>query len=157
VSFRDPKLGVYVDANVLLQAVVNDGSNPTAAALVTVMCGELTLVDLFTCELSLLESTRNLDKFAQARGPAMKEVAACLRETVDRALTVVSDPSPEALRAFEGLADPKDVPHLTAAVEHACRVLVTANVKDFRPGHEAVTVMSAGTFVRRLRAHLRAF
>jgi predicted nucleic acid-binding protein len=157
VSFSDPKLRVYVDANVILQAVVNDGSNPTAAPLVTVMCGELTLVDLLTCALSLRECARNLDKFAQARGPAMKEVEASLRETVDRALTVVDDPSPKTLRAFEGLADPKDVPHLAAAVEHACTVLVTANVRDFRPGHEAVTVVSAGAFVRRLRAHLRTF
>ncbi len=47
-------------------------------------------------------------------------------------LTVIKNPSSKELRGFSQLAERKDVPILTAAVNYKCRYLITGNTKDFK-------------------------
>jgi hypothetical protein len=58
------------------------------------------------------------------------------------------------LAPYAGLADPKDLPILVAAIRERCPWLVSFNVRHYQPGHPAVTVLRPGDFVLRLRGLL---
>jgi len=81
----------------------------------------------------------------------MPQALPAFRLLVSRCLRVVSDPQPADIRPHDGLAHPKDLPILVAAVREGCPWLVTFNVRDFQPGHPAVTVLRPGEFVAHVR------
>ena len=124
----------------------------SGARLVVLRLAEITLIEALTSEQVIVEAERNLSaKLAQAL-PAFQLI-------VSRCLRVVPDPQPADLGPTVGLADPKDLPILVAALREGCRWLVTFNVRDFQPGHPDIQVVRPGEFVLRIRdllAHLTA-
>jgi len=66
----------------------------------------------------------------------------------------VPDPLPADLAPFAGLADPKDLPILAAALREGCPWLITFDVRHFRPGHPALHVLVPGDLLLRVRVLL---
>lgn len=148
MTLREERLRVYVDADVLLAGIATE--NPSAASRVVLEASELTLLDLVAGRTVLDECDRNLGELI-SEGRALEELRRSLQEVVDRAVEVVEDPNsltpiPET--------DPKDVIHLTCAVEHNCDFLVTYNVSDYPRSHAGVTVVEPGTLVKRIREQI---
>ena len=145
---RSHRPRVFVDADVLFAGAASPGEH--GASLVILRMAEITLIDAVTSRQVVTEAERNLSAKLPQSLPTF-------RLLVDRCLRVVPDPSPEDLAPHTGIADPKDLPILVAAVREGCPWLVTFNLRDFRPGHPDVTVLRPGDFVLRVRdllAHL---
>ena len=51
------------------------------------------------------------------------------------------DPAEDEIRVLGGLARPKDLPILAAAVRERCDGLVTFDERDYRPGYPGVEVV----------------
>ena len=137
-----PLLRVMVDADVLFAGSASPSDRSTSA--VVLRLSDLTLVDGVASEQVVAEAGRNSDGKVPAAGSRFQElVATCLR--------VVPDPAPGEVTALDGLADPKDLPILAAAVRERCPVLVTFNEGDYRPGHPDVEVVTPGVLVQRVR------
>jgi predicted nucleic acid-binding protein len=138
-------LRLYLDADVLFAGAAR--SSETAASYTLLLLGEVGLIEAIVCTQAVEEAGRNLAKKAPVVVPTFRRI-------VERSVRVVPDPPPAAVTACTGLADPKDLPHLVAALENGCRWLVSFNERDFQPGHPDVTVVAPGQMIRRLRAHL---
>ena len=115
-----------------------------SASLVVLRLAEITLIDAVTSEQVIVETERNL-------AAKMPQALPAFRLIVSRCLRVVADPQPADIRPHDGLAHPKDLPILVAAVREGCPWLVTFIVRDFQPGHPAVTVLRPGEFVAHVR------
>lgn len=136
---------VFVDADVLFAGAA--GATRYGASLVILTLAEVTLIEAVASQQVVTEAKRNLAEKLPAALPAFRLlVARCLR--------VVPDPELSALRAFAGLAHPKDTPILAAAVLNGCPWLVTFNVRHYTPGHPGVRVMQPGQFVNAVRGRL---
>jgi len=145
---RRRKPRVFVDANVLFAGAASPSEH--GASLVILRMGEITLIEALTSQQVIVEAERNLEEKLPQALPAF-------RLLVSRCLRVVPDPRPEDLMPHAGIADPKDLPILVAAVREGCPWLVTFNVRHFQPGHPNVTILRPGDFVlhvRGLLAHL---
>jgi len=145
---RRRKPRVFVDANVLFAGAASPSEH--GASLVILRMGEITLIEALTSQQVIVEAERNLEEKLPQALPAF-------RLLVSRCLLVVPDPRPEDLMPHAGIADPKDLPILVAAVREGCPWLVTFNVRHFQPGHPNVTILRPGDFVlhvRDLLAHL---
>ena len=142
---QNPKLRVFVDADVLFAGSASPSEY--GASLLVLRLGELTLIDAVTSEQVVTEAERNLEA-------KMPQAFPLFRLLVSRALTVVPDPQPEEVAAHVGLADPKDLPILVAALNAGCPWLVTFNLRHYRPGHPKVKVVRPGELVRRVRETL---
>ncbi|NOZ05495.1 MAG: PIN domain-containing protein [Chloroflexi bacterium] len=133
---------VFVDADVLFAAAASPSKH--SASLVVLRMAEITLIKAIASEQVIVEVERNLaEKLPQA--------LPTFRLIVDRSLHMVSDPQREDLVPFVGMADPKDLPILVAAMQAACPWLLTFNQRHFQPGHPDVTVLRPGEFVSRVR------
>ena len=95
----------------------------------------------------ITEAERNLAEKLPDALPAFRLI-------VSRCLRVVPDPDPADLAVFAGLADPKDLPILVAAVRGGCPWLVTFNVRYFQPGHPTVQALPPGKLILRVRGRL---
>ncbi len=145
---RGPKPRVFVDADVLFAGAAAPSEH--GASLVILRMAEITLIDAFTSRQAITEAQRNLSA-------KLPQALSTFRLLVERCLRIVPDPRPEELAPYTGIADPKDLPILVAALREGCPWLVTFNVRDFRPGHPDVTLLRPGDFVLRIRdllAHL---
>jgi predicted nucleic acid-binding protein len=140
-----PKPCVFVDADVLFAGSASPSEH--GASLLVLRLGELTLIDAITSEQVITEAERNLSA-------KMPDALPLFRLLVNRALTIVPDPSPEEVRAHAGLADPEDLPILVAALKAGCPWLTTFNLRHYRPGHRSVKVLRPGEFIRRVREML---
>lgn len=138
-----PKL--FVDADVLFAGAASPAEH--SASLLVLTLSEITLISALTSEQVVTEAERNLEAKIPGALPAFKHL-------VSRCLTVVPDPGPENEAAHEGLADPKDLPILAAAVREQCSWLVTFNIRDYQPGHPDVKVLRPGEFISRIREQL---
>ena len=139
---------VFVDADVLFAGAASPGEH--GASLVVLRLAEITLIEALASEQVIVEAERNL-------AAKLPQALPAFRLLVDRCLRVVPDPQPSELSPHAGLADPKDLPILVAAIREACPWLVTFNVRHFQPGYSGVTVVRPGEFVlhvRDLLAHL---
>ena len=141
---------VFVDADVLFAGAAAPGEH--GASLVVLRMAEITLIDAVTSQQVVIEAERNLaEKLPQALPGFRLILSRCLR--------VVPDPAPADLLPYTGLADPKDLPVLVAAMREKCPWLVTFNVRHFNPGNPDVTVLRPGGFLVRVRdllAHLNS-
>jgi predicted nucleic acid-binding protein len=139
---KTTKPRVFIDADVLFAGAA--APSEYGASLVVLRMAEITLVEAIASRQVIIEAERNLtEKFPNA--------LSTFRLLVDRCLEVVADPARDDLSEHEGLADPKDLPILVAAVQHECSWLVTYNTRHFQPGHPDVTVLEPGAFVMRVR------
>jgi predicted nucleic acid-binding protein len=141
---------VFVDADVLIAGAA--AANEHSASLVVLGMAEITLIEAIASQQVVIEAERNLEEKLAHALPSFRLI-------VSRCLRIVPDPPVADLATHTGLADPKDLPVLLAAVREKCTWLVTFNVRHFQPGHEDVVVLRPGEFVLRVRdllAHLSA-
>ena len=144
-THRRPR--VFVDADVLFAGAASPSEH--GASLTILRLAEIGLIDAFASRQVISEAERNLQDKLPDTLPAF-------RLLVSRCLQVVPDPQRDDLPAFDGLADPKDLPILVAALRGKCSWLVTFNVRHYRPGHPDVDVLPPGDFVLRVRGLLAA-
>ena len=143
---RKPR--VFVDADVLFAGAASPSEH--SASQVVLRLAEITLIEALTSKQVVSEAERNL-------AVKLPQALPAFRLLVSRCLRVVPDPRQVDLSSHLGLADPKDLPILVAAMRERCPWLVTFNIRHFRPGHAAITVLRPGEFVlhvRDLLAHL---
>lgn len=133
---------VFVDADVIFAGAASPSEH--GASLVILRMAEITLIDALTSRQPMTEAERNLST-------KLPDALTTFRLLADRCLHVVPDPGPEDLTSLTGIADPKDLPILVAALREGCHWLVTFNVDDFQPGHPDVTVLRPGEFLERVR------
>ena len=136
---------VFVDADVLFSGSAAPSEH--GASLVVLRLAEITLIEAIASQQVITEAERNLAEKLPAALPAFRLI-------VSRCLRVVPNPDPADLASFAGLADPKDLPILVAAVREGCPWLVTFNVRHFRPGHPAVQALPPGELILRVRGRL---
>jgi len=134
-----------VDADVIFAGSASPSEH--GASLVILRMGEITLIDAVTSRQAISEAERNL----AAKMPA---ALSTFRLLVERCLRVVTDPSRRDVAKYAGVAHPKDLPILVAAVRERCEWLVTFNIDDYLPGHPDVAVLRPGAFIQRLRTLL---
>jgi predicted nucleic acid-binding protein len=145
---KPSKPRVFIDSDVLFAGAASPSEH--SASLVVLRMAEITLVEAIVSEQVIVEVERNLT----AKIP---EVLPAFRLIVSRCVNVVPAPLAAKLPGYEGLADPKDLPILVAAVEAKCPWLVTFNTRHFQPGHPDLSVMKPGELILRVRdllAHL---
>ena len=138
-------LRVFVDADVVFAGAAS--SQDHSASQVILRVAELTLIDAVCTEQVIREVERNL-------GAYLPDALPVARLLVNRCLRVTSDPERDDVLVHAGRAHPKDLPLLVAALREQCKLLVTYNVKDYRPGHPALEVVSPGVLVQRIREAL---
>jgi len=138
-----PKL--FVDADVLFAGAASPSDH--SASLMVLTLSEITLIKALTSEQVIAEAERNLEAKIPRALPAFQHL-------VSHCLTVVPDPELDKVSPHDGLADPKDLPILVAAVREGCPWLVTFNIRDYQPGHPDVNVLKPGGFVLRIREQL---
>ncbi len=142
---RRPRPRVLIDADALFAGAASPSEH--SASLVVLRSAEITLIEALATNQVITEAERNL----AAKVP---QALSSFRLIVSRCLRVVPDPSIADLQAHAGLAEPKDLPILVAALREGCPWLVTFNVRHYAPGHPGVLVLRPGAFVRRVRDHL---
>jgi hypothetical protein len=134
-----------IDADVLFAAAAS--SSEHGASLLILRLAELTLVQAFASRQVVVEAERNLqDK--------IPKVVGLFDTLVGRTCEIVPDPDPDTINRYAGLAHPKDLAILVAALENQCSWLLTFNVKDYQPGHPSVTVIRPGDFILLVRQQL---
>jgi hypothetical protein len=133
---------VFVDADVLFAGAAAPTEH--GASLVVLRMAEITLIEAVASRQVVTEAERNLTA-------KLPDTLPSFRLIVDRCLRIGPDPLPEDLVPCAGLADPKDLPILVAAVQADCLWLVTFNVRHYQPGHPQVRVLRPGEFVVRVR------
>jgi predicted nucleic acid-binding protein len=139
------RLRIFVDADVLFAGAAAPSQH--GASLVVLRLAEITLIEAVTSQQIIAEAERNLAEKLPDALPAFRLI-------VSRCLRIVPDPDSAELAPLTGMADPKDLPILAAAVREGCSWLVTFNVRHFRPGHPAVQVLPPGELIMRLRERL---
>jgi len=133
---------VFIDADVLFAGAA--GPTEYGASLVVLRMAEITLVEAITSQQVIDEAERNLaDKIPTAL-PAFHLITS-------RCLQVTPTPTAIECQPYHGLADPKDLPILVAALREQCPMLVTFNRRHFQPGHPDVLILRPGEFIQRTR------
>ena len=137
---RKPR--VFIDADVLFAAAASGSEH--GASLMVLRLGEITLLDLYTSEQVIAEVERNLARKLPA-------ALALFRLLAQKSLQVLPDPAPHQLAAYEGQADPKDLPILVCALQAESAWLLTFNTRHFRPAAASIRVAPPGTFIQEIR------
>jgi predicted nucleic acid-binding protein len=143
-----PKPRLFLDADVLFAGAASPGEH--GASLLILRLAEITLIEALVSQQVITEAERNLAE-------KLPETLPAFRHLVSRCLKVVPDPALEDLIPHQGLADPKDLPILAAALREGCPWLVTFNVRHYKPGHPDVAVLRPGDLILQIRdllAHL---
>jgi hypothetical protein len=136
---------VFIDADVLFAGAASP--QEYGASYVLLRMAEITLIDAIASDQVIEEAERNL-------GEKIPQALPSFRMLVSRCLRVVATPGEDELVIYQGLADPKDLPILVAAIRENCPWLVTFNIGDYQPGHKDVTVMRPGRFLSKVRGYL---
>ena len=139
---KPEKPRIFIDADVLFAGSASP--QQYSASLVILRMAEITLIKAITSQQVITEVERNLEqKFPAA--------LVTFRMLVSRCLQVLPDPTGQEVDALAGLADPKDLPILAAAIKYNCQFLTTYKTKHFQPGTPTLTVLSPGDLVQRIR------
>ena len=140
-----PKPRVFIDADTLFAGAASPSEH--GASLLILRLAEITLIDAMTSEQVITEAERNLKAKLPQALPAFHHL-------ISRCLKIVPDPEPEDILEHQGLADPKDLPILVAALREKCPWLVTFNVRHYQPGHPDIKILRPGEFVLQVREQL---
>jgi len=134
-----------VDADVLFAGSVAPSQH--GASLMVLRLAEITLIEAVASQQVITEAERNLAEKLPDALPAFRLI-------VSRCLRIAPDTDLAEVAPFAGMADPKDLPILVAAVREGCPWLVTFNVRHFQPGHPAVRVLPPGELILHVRERL---
>ncbi len=145
IATQTPKPRAFIDADTLFAGAASPSEH--GASLLILRLAEITLIDAITSEQVITEAERNL----KAKLP---QVLPAYHHLVSRCLQIVPDPLAKDLHEHQGLADPKDLPILVAALRENCPWLVTFNVRHYQPGHSDIQIMRPGEFVLQVRERL---
>ncbi len=140
-----PKPRLFIDADALFAGSASPSKH--GASLLILRLAEITLIEALASEQVVTEAERNLEAKLPQALPAF-------RHLISRCLTIVPDPDPGDLTPYSGLADPKDLPILVAALQEKCNWLVTFNIRDFQPGHPDIMILQPGEFILQVRDQL---
>lgn len=138
-------ISVCLDADVLIAGLLSR----TGASHAILVLGELGLLRLVLPEAAVEEVRRNLSAKLPEAVPLFEEFLRAVAVTIHR-------PTRQDSERARGLADPKDVPILAAAIGAGTRLLVTHNVRHFRSG-EGVRVVRPRTLIEEARAWMGSF
>ena len=136
------QLRVFIDSDVLFAGSAT--LSPSSASQIILQLSELTLIEAVISQQVVDEVERNLSLKVPLALPKM-------RLLLKRCVAIVPTPNATFVDPLFGLADPKDLTILAAALQSHCTYLTTFNVRHFQPGHPAVHVMQPGEFVSRVR------
>jgi len=136
---------LFIDADILFAGSASPSDH--SASLMVLRLAEITLIEALASEQVVTDAERNLEAKLPQALPAF-------RHLVSRCLTIVSDPDPGDLASYQGMANPKDLPILIAALREGCAWLVTFNIRHFKPGHPDIKVLQPGEFVLQIRDQL---
>ena len=139
---KPAKPRVFVDADVLFAGAASP--NEHSASNLILRMAELTLIEGITSIQIITEVERNLVE-------TMPEALPAFGLLVSRSLKVVEDPDPADLAEYAGSANPEYLPILVAAIREKCTLLATFNSRHYQPGHPALTVLTPGDLVLRIR------
>ncbi|HNB54432.1 MAG TPA: PIN domain-containing protein [Anaerolineales bacterium] len=139
---RPNKPRVFFDADALIAGAASPSEQ--SASLVLLRMAEITLIEGLTSQQVITECERNLSAKIPRALPSFQVL-------VNRCLKVVPNPDQVELESYTGLADPKDLPILVAAVQSQSPWLVTFNIRHYQPGHPSVTPLQPGKLVLRIR------
>ena len=139
------KLRVFLDADVIFAGSASPQEH--SASHVLLLMGEITLLDCITSQQAVTEVERNLSKKLPTKLPEF-------RLLVSRCLRVVDDPTLQELSLYQGQADPKDLPLLTAALCEQAEYFISFNVRHYFPTGGAIMVQRPGEFLRVVRQQL---
>lgn len=142
---QNHKLRVFVDADVIFAG--SAARTEHGASHVLLLMSEITLLDCVTSQQAVVEVERNLSSKLPAKLPE-------LRLLVSRSLRIVPDPLVSELSSYTGMANPKDLPLLVAALHEQCDYLVTFNIRHYFPQDSAITVLRPGDFLQTVRTML---
>jgi len=142
-SRNKPK--VFVDADVIFAGAAAPTEH--GASHVVLRMGEITLIDCISSEQAVKEVERNLAEKIPEKLPDFHLL-------VSRSLRIIGDPQPGELVAYEGQADPKDLPILVAALKEGCSYLLTFNVRHFTPPTADITIQQPSGFLITVRSLL---
>ena len=113
----------FFDADVLFAGAASPSEH--GASLILLQMGQWGLLACGASEQAVAEAERNITRKLPAR---LTE----LRSIIQRAMTIVPDPTPEDLAPYQGLADAKDIPILVAALQHGFPRLISFNTRHYR-------------------------
>ncbi len=136
---------VFVDADVIFAGAAAPTEH--GASHVVLQMGEITLIDCVSSEQAVKEVERNLADKISEKLPDFNLL-------VSRSLHIVGDPQPGDLAAYNGQADPKDLPILVVAIKEGCSHLLTFNVRHFTPTSSKITVQPPSGFLSTVRSLL---
>jgi hypothetical protein len=142
-SRKKPK--VFVDADVIFAGAAAPTEH--GASHVVLRMGEITLIDSISSEQAVKEVERNLAEKIPEKLPDFHLL-------VSRSIRIIGDPQPGELVAYEGQADPKDLPILVAALKEGCSYLLTFNVRHFTPPAGDIIVQQPSGFLITVRSLL---
>jgi len=126
-------------------ALVAGAFSTTGASRLILRLGELAILDCIAPVQVREEAERNLRR-------KMPDALPAFHTLVERALTIVPDPSTDALVFFSAQAHPEDASILAAAVLNDCQYLITFNTRHYFPDKNThVIVCAPGRFLQRLR------
>jgi predicted nucleic acid-binding protein len=119
------------------------------ASYTILVLGEIGLLNVVLPEAAVEEVRRNLSVKLPDAVPFFEEF---LRAVAVR----IYHPTGRDRERARGLADPKDVPILAAAIGAGARLLVTHNTRHYRSGEE-VRIVRPRTLIQEARAWLASF
>jgi hypothetical protein len=138
---------VFCDADVIFAGAASPQTH--GASLLVLRISELGLIPCSTSQQAIDEAERNIAR-------KLPDRLSDLRALVDRSLTIVSNPLPHEIERHRGMADPKDLPILVAAIQHAATRLLTFNVRHFHPPSDMIIIQRPGDFLREVRTAISA-
>ena len=134
---------VYIDADVLICGSVSTTNAPHAI----LRLAEAHLIEGVVCVQACKEAEKNIvGKF-----PEKATVARRLFRQIINCLTVVPTPLSNEVSRYIGQAQPKDLPHLTAAIQQHCQYLITYNVRHYYPSGNIPLVIRPDEFIGLVR------
>lgn len=142
-EIRPAPMPVYIDADVLVCGSVSTTNAPHAILRIA----EAHLIEGVVCVQACKEAEKNIvDKF-----PGKAILARRLFRQIISCFTVVPTPTPEEVARYVGQAQPKDLPHLTAAIQQHCQYFITYNVRHYYPSSNIPLVIRPGEFIELIR------
>ena len=135
---------IFLDADVIFAG--SAAPSTQGASYVILQMGEITLIDCYTSQQVIIEVQRNLTQ-------KLPQAVAEFEFLVKRSVKIVSDPTLSEINAFNGQADPKDLPILVAVLQTNCSHLLTFNTRHFYPAGQ-ITIQRPGDFLGNIRSQL---
>jgi len=116
------QLKIFFDSDAL---IAGSASQEGASYLLLQLC-ELKIINGITSSQVIEECRKNIQQ-------KLPEAISLFAQIVKETLQVLPNPCKEELKKYQGMAHPKDLPILVAAITNDAKFLITFNVKHYYP------------------------